>query len=87
MMIDDAYYCLPYFEPHALFRDFLLAHPDADVMWITAADGTSDVLMDERTERCFRRWHRALQETAITPLRGSLWLEGLLGPSAGPPVP
>ena len=68
-MVDDVYFCLPYFEPHALFRDYMLCHPDADIVWSTAPDGTSDASMDDRTVRGFRRWHQALQEAACTPLR------------------
>lgn len=85
-MSDDAYLSLPYFEPHALFRDYMLRHPDADMAWITAPDGTSDVLMDDRTQRGFRRWHQALQEAACTPLRRMVEGEGVFEPWGWPPV-
>jgi hypothetical protein len=81
-----AYYCLPFVEPHALFRAFMLAHPDADVEWCTAEDGSSDVLFDDRTERCFRRWHHAIQEATVVPQRGALWMHAVLEPWGWPPV-
>jgi hypothetical protein len=50
-----------------MFRAFLLAHPDADVAWTLAEDGSTDVLMTDRTQRTFRRWHQAQEEAAMPP--------------------
>jgi hypothetical protein len=86
-MEDAVYYCAPYAEPHEVFRAFLLAHPDADVEWTLAEDGTTEVLLEPRTERAFQRWHRVQQDAAIVPLRGALWMrEDGLAPWGWPPV-
>jgi len=34
-MLDDAYAKLPLDEAHALFRAFMLAHPEAWAEWVT----------------------------------------------------
>ena len=83
----DAYYCLPFVEPHALWRAFLLANPEASVEWTTTEDGRTDVLFNnDPTERLFRRWHHALQEAAVVPARGALWMSAILDPLGWPPV-
>jgi hypothetical protein len=83
----DAYYCVPFVEPHALFRAFLLAHPEADVEWTTTPDGRTDILFNtDRTERLFRQWHHAVQAAAGVPQRGALWWGAALDPWGWPPV-
>jgi hypothetical protein len=34
-----------------------------------AEDGSTDVLMTDRTQRTFRRWHQAQEEAAMPHLR------------------
>ena len=83
----DVYYCRPFDEPHAVFRAFLLAYPDARVDWTTTDEGESDIVFeDEHTERCFRQWHHAAQEAAIVSTRGTLWMHAVLEPLGWPPV-
>jgi hypothetical protein len=76
----DSYYCLPFVDRWDLYRAFLLAHPDAVVEWFQADDGLPDIAFDHYTERIFRRWHHSVQEAAIVPCRGILWMNQYLGP-------